>query len=359
MDVERIVRGVLARLDGVDEDLLDEVRDALREVLIQERRRSPAALTVETERERRLEAEALRAGLEGIVHQAHFADACEEVLRQLRRIVVLDSCSLALLEPEGELRIVAAEGFPDKPRLIGARYRDRLSDAIVDTHRAVAVGDARNDERYAPLGDGSRVRSWAGVPLTVEGELIGILTLDRHTTSPFEDEEIHRAKALAFSAAATIRNARLLESVERYATVMEHLVLLYKAATDGDADAARVGTQLVEGAVRFGYLAGLWVREGRVVAVSGAPFEKALGREAPGALSSGETARLHGEQMSEVGRLLGVDLPGGALQLVPLADDEPLGTLVLLDSGPEGPDATIEAYAARASAALGYAVRRR
>jgi GAF domain len=357
MDVERVVRGVLARLDGVDEDLLDEVRDALREVLIQERRRSPAALTVETERERRLEAEALRAGLEGIVHQAHFADACEEVLRQLGRIVVLDSCSLALLEPGGELRIVAVEGFPDKPRLIGARYRDRLSDTIIDSHRAVAVGDAQSDERYAPLGDGSRVRAWAGVPLTVEGELIGILSLDRHTTSPFDDEEIHRAKALAFSAAAAIRNARLLESVERYATVMEHLVLLYRTATNGDA--TRVGTQLVEGAVRFGYLAGLWVREGRVAAVSGPAFEKSLGREAPGALVSGEAARLDGEQVSEIGKLLGVDLTDGVLQLVPLADDEPLGTLVLLDSGREGADATIEAYAARASAALGYAVRRR
>jgi hypothetical protein len=357
MDVERVVRGVLARLDGIDEELRDEVRDALREALVQERRRSLAGLTVESERERRVEAEALRAGLEGIVHQAHLSDTCHEVLRQLGRIVVLDSCSLALLQADGELRIVAAEGFPDGSRIIGTRYRDRLSEMILESHREVAVADAGSDDRYAPLAAGSRVRAWAGVPLTVEGELIGILSLDRHTASPFDDEEIHRAKALAFSAAAAIRNARLLESVERYSAVLEQVVALYETATRGDA--ARAGHQLVEGAVRFGYLAGLWVHEGRVAAVSGAAFEPALARDAPSGLDSRKPEQLGGELARGVGEKLGLQLGDGSLRLIPLArdDDESLGTLVLLDAGPEGADSTIEAYAARAAAALAHALR--
>ena len=51
----------------------------------------------------------------------------------------------------------------------------------------------------------------------MEGEVIGLLCLDRHRVEPFDEEDLHRAKAVAFSAAAAIRKAQLLEQVRRYA----------------------------------------------------------------------------------------------------------------------------------------------
>src|SRR5262245_27540603 len=116
MNAERLIREVEKRLLGLSESARAEVLDAMREELARERRRADPAGTVEAERTRRVEAETLREVLEAINRQARLVDTIEEVLKQLARIVVYDSCSLALLEPSGEFRILAARGFdePDK-----------------------------------------------------------------------------------------------------------------------------------------------------------------------------------------------------------------------------------------------------
>ena len=68
--------------------------------------------------------------------------------------------------------------------------------------------------------------------------MIGILCLDRHRVEPFDDEDLHRAKAVAFSAAAAIRKAQLLEQIRRYAALMERLVEVDQAVFAGRASRA-------------------------------------------------------------------------------------------------------------------------
>src|SRR5207245_2715707 len=87
------------------------------------------------------------------------------------------------------------------------------------------------------------IRSWAGIPLLVEGEVIGVLCLDRHRVDPFDEEDLHRAKAVAFSSAAAIRKAQLLEKVRRYAALMERVVSVDEAVLadpDGESDDDRL-----------------------------------------------------------------------------------------------------------------------
>src|SRR5262245_10500986 len=185
MDIDRLLRELEKRLADVPDDQRAEVLDAVREAAAQERRRSVRELTVEAERERRVEAETLREVLEAINRQARLEETIGEVLKQLSRIVRFDSCSLALTEPDGRFRIIAVRGFPQPSEVIGIAFRDPLTDQIRENRWPIALSDVQDDDRFVKIAGTDPIRSWAGVPLLVEGEVIGILCLDRHRVDPF------------------------------------------------------------------------------------------------------------------------------------------------------------------------------
>src|SRR6185295_4095902 len=110
MNAERLLRELEKRLAGVSDDVRSEVLDATREEIAKERRRFDPTLTVETERERRVEAETLRDVLEAINRQARLEDTIDEVLKQLAKIVSFDGCVLSLAEPSG-LRTLVVRGI--------------------------------------------------------------------------------------------------------------------------------------------------------------------------------------------------------------------------------------------------------
>ncbi len=365
MNTDRLLREVERRLGDLDEAHRNEVLDALREEIGRERRRIDPSLTVETERERRMEAEILRDVLEAINRQAHLEETIEEVLKQLARLVTFDSCWLALLENEGRLRIISVRGFPNPARVLGTTYRDGLTDTIVEGRWPLTLPDVQADERYAGIEGGPSVRSWSGLPLLVEGEIIGLLSLCREQVEPFEEEDLHRARAVAFSASAAIRKAQLLAQVRRYAELMEQVVAVDQSVFAG-ADPTGVARVILEGAARVGnYRAGMFILLGpkgpKVLAAMGDACAGAEGRPAPGDLAATATRRLPPSRVLEMGEALGVTLPAQELYLVPVStSDEHVGALALLDPDGEGPDDRLmESYASRAAAAYLHAARAR
>jgi hypothetical protein len=361
MNAERLIREVEKRLLGLSESARAEVLDAMREEIGRERRRteSDPLATLEAERTRRVEAETLREVLEAINRQARLTDTIEEVLKQLARIVLYDSCSLALLEPDGQFRILAVRGFADPDKLVGLTFRDELSDEIRNNPQPMSLADVTNDERFAKIPGTEQIRSWAGMPLLVEGEVIGLLSLDRRRIEPFGDEDLHRAKAVAFSAAAAIRKARLLEQVRRYAALMERTVNVDHAVftKQSSPEVARI---ILEGAAHIGaYPAGVFVATAgnglKFAAVVGDAFAQTslVGKPAPAELDARASQRLSAEAAPGIARALGVSLPAVGLYLVPVATkDQHVGTLALLDpNGETADDRLIEAYATRAATA--------
>jgi hypothetical protein len=362
MNTERLLREIDRRLAGLPEDARAETLDAVREEIGRERRRVDPGTTVETERERRLEAETLREVLEAINRQARLEDTLQEVLKQLGRTVIFDSCSVALAEPTGVFRILAARGFSDPSVVVGRTFRDEISDAMLAHPQTVTVTDVQTEERFARIEGTEPIRSWAGLPLHVEGEVIGLLSLDRHRVEPFGDEDLHRAKAVAFSAAAAIRKAQLLEQVRRYATLLECAVEVDQAVFTGKGPAV-VARQVVDSALRVGrHRGGLLViggPEGPKVAAASRPLESLVGRSAPAELDGPSTRRLEREHAARVAQALGMEVPADEMILVPLAtSDRHVGTLVLFDAdGESADDRLMESFASRAAAAYLYAVR--
>jgi GAF domain-containing protein len=358
MNTERLLREVEKRLAHLPDPDRAEALDALREEIGRERRRDSPHATVEIERERRVEAETLREILEAINRQASLDQTIEEVLKQLSRLVVFDSCSIGLLDAGGSFRIIGSRGFADAGRVKGLAFQSPLHEALRHGRSALALSDVSTDPRFMPVAGSEAIRSWAGIPLLVEGEVIGVLCLDRYQVQPFEDEDLHRAKAVAFSAAAAIRKAQLLEKVRRYAALMERVVQVDEAVFAGRelADLAQV---ILEGAMHIGeYAGGVMVLEdvkGSHVAArsAGAAGEGPV----PAALLTRQARRVDLEEASAHG--LSVGLGPQPLFLVPLATpDVHVGTLVLADPDGESPDDRLmEAYASRAAAAWVHAAR--
>jgi adenylate cyclase len=80
----------------------------------------------------------------------------------------------------------------------------------------VQIHDVLEDPEYS-FGAQSIVgyRALLGVPITLDGELIGVVTAGRNVPGPFTQEQVELVKTFADQAAIAIANARLLDAVER------------------------------------------------------------------------------------------------------------------------------------------------
>jgi hypothetical protein len=365
LNIDRLLRDVEGRLsamEGVDrpgEGLRHEVMDALREAIARERRGLDPSFTVEWERERRQNAEQLRGALEAVHGSVRPDEALEEVLKQLGRLVHADFSLVAVAEPGAGLRVSAASG-PEAVRLVGAILADPRLDAAREERRAVRVPDAEAEGPLA-LAGAPLLRSWVALPLLLEGDVVGMLVAGRLALDTFTDEDLLRAKTVAFWAAAALRRVQLQDQVRRYSTLLERVVEVDQRVFRGEGPDA-LAPAILEGACRIGgYRGGMLVLQtprGPVVAAcSGDALAGAAGREAPADLASAAVRRLSPARMLDVAESLGMELPAEQVFLVPLATlDGWVGCLALLDPNGESPeDRLLEAYASRAAAAWRHA----
>jgi len=365
LNIDRLLRdveGQLAALAGEvgrDEARRREVMDALREAVARERLRLDPDTTVERERERRQQAEELRAALEAVHGSARPEESLDEVLKQLGRVVQVDFAAVAVTEPGGALRVAAVRGAPTGG-LVGALLSDPRAGAALEERRAVRVADAEA-EGELDLADAPALRSWVALPLLLEGVAVGVLVAGRAALDSFTEEDLLRAKAVAFWAAAALVRVQQLEQLRRYSTLLEQVADVAQHVFESEpADA--LSRRILDGACRVGrYPGGLLVLEtphGPVVsATSGEALAGALGRPAPAELLSTGARRLAAERMPAVAEALGVGLPAEQVFLVPLATPEAsVGCLALLDPNGESPeDRLLEAYASRVATAWRHA----
>lgn len=146
------------------------------------------------------------------------------ILKHLNEIVGYDRASVMLVLDE-ELEAAAARGFP-------AGYKSRRSsikenDVFQEIYRTqqplhlpnVAERQDWHNEENLPL-----TRSWLGIPLIRQEEVIGILSLSRETSSPFTEDEITLSATFASQAAIAIQNARLYEEITSFNQALESKV---------------------------------------------------------------------------------------------------------------------------------------
>jgi class 3 adenylate cyclase/putative methionine-R-sulfoxide reductase with GAF domain len=179
-----------------------------------------AALVREVE-DLREQRRAISDVLSAVARSAGIQPVLDEMVEACERLCRADYGALYLLE-QGLLHVAAHDTKSE-----GAEY-DRQHPHRVDRTTAagraalerkpIHIPDIRADPEYSYGGPTEYYRSLIGVPIMVEDDLIGAVVLVRREPGPFTDEHIALVQTFADQAAIAIRNARLIEAVERQRT---------------------------------------------------------------------------------------------------------------------------------------------
>ncbi len=172
------------------------------------------ARSFEREQRRRQEAETLREAGSIITTTMDMTRAIQLILEQLARVVPCDSASILLLK-DGFLEIVGGRGWKDQGAVLGIKFPipgDNPNTVVIQERRPHIVNDASH--AYAPFNEKphSHIKSWLGVPLIAQNQVIGMLTVDSAEPGHFTEEHARLVSAFANQAAVAIENTRLLEN---------------------------------------------------------------------------------------------------------------------------------------------------
>ncbi|MBN1667139.1 MAG: GAF domain-containing protein, partial [Anaerolineales bacterium] len=174
------------------------------------------ALLLKAEQTGRQEAETLRQVTAALTATLDLDQVLESILVQLDQAISHDSAAVFLAERD-ILSVVAARGFEQMDGLIGSTFPQDipLYQEIKARRQPIILADALADRRWADWSAGAAIRGWMGVPLVLQDEVLGYLTLDSGQVGAFDHSHAALAQAFANQAAIAIQNARLFTATNR------------------------------------------------------------------------------------------------------------------------------------------------
>lgn len=143
------------------------------------------------------------------------------VLENIGKLVPHDGTNLMLLDDDGQtVRVAAycpcyaANGLPQPPTDVGWPLSEypHLRE-MIDTERPLLITDTHDHKTWIKER-AQAIRSYLGVPLYLDGKMIGLLNLDSQTPGFFTEKAVISAQQFSYQAATAIRNAQLHKSVQ-------------------------------------------------------------------------------------------------------------------------------------------------
>ena len=136
-----------------------------------------------------------------------------ELLTRVREAMNVDTVAILLLEPEGdELVAWAARGLEEEVEQgvripVGRGFAGK----VASRKSPLRIDDLETADVLNPLLKQKGIRSLLGVPLLVEGRVIGVIHTGRFTRHQFTDDDTRLLQLVADRIALAIDNARLFE----------------------------------------------------------------------------------------------------------------------------------------------------
>jgi len=137
------------------------------------------------------------------------------ILTKLKQVIPFDSASVQELSGDC-LEIIYVHGFSDKDDVIGLRFPIRkgtYTQKVLADKKPLFVNDVRALVEFSDMSQGTKIRSWLGIPLIFNNEVIGKLTLDKHEVGFYDEENARLGGAFATQAAIAIKNVHLFEEL--------------------------------------------------------------------------------------------------------------------------------------------------
>ncbi len=225
--VDREVSGVLEFFsiemkppDASIQEMMSSIGNQIGQFVERKRAEAERAQTYDREQRARHEVETAIDRMRQVqtvtdVALAHLSldELLAEMLKRVREAMNVDTVAILLLEPEGdELRAWAAKGLEEEVEL-GVRIPLGVGFAgkVAATKGPVRIDDIETADVLNPLLRQKGIQSLLGVPLLVEGRVIGVMHTGRFSRDQFTEDDTRLLQLVADRIALAIDNARLFE----------------------------------------------------------------------------------------------------------------------------------------------------
>ena len=169
------------------------------------------------EQERRRLAEALEKSGRALTSKLDVQHVSTLILDQLYEVVNFERGSV-LLQNEDNLWALAHRGYPEEVNIndliipIQSNHEDIFM-RVVNTRTYVIVDDVTKEAGWQQFPNLPVNNSWLGTPLMNKGNVIGMLSLTRHGTAQFDENEGRLVQTFAGQAAIALENAMLYQEI--------------------------------------------------------------------------------------------------------------------------------------------------
>ncbi len=139
-------------------------------------------------------------------------DLVREIVEVIGKTFGYPYCALFLVDQEANrLYLKAAHGYGEnvEKKIILEIGKQGICGHVAATGKLYYAQDVSKDRYY--LADRREIQSAAAVPLTIRGEVIGVLYLESEKINAFADRDLRMFTVFASQAAIIIENARLFE----------------------------------------------------------------------------------------------------------------------------------------------------
>jgi serine phosphatase RsbU (regulator of sigma subunit) len=137
----------------------------------------------------------------------------EELLERVTEILRADTAAILLLDRERDVLLArAARGIEEEVRTgvqipVGRGFAGR----IAAERRPIAIEDVNHADILNPLLRLRGIRSLLGVPLLVEGRVVGVMHVGTLHPRVFDEDDVHVLQMVGDRAALAVENAHLAE----------------------------------------------------------------------------------------------------------------------------------------------------
>jgi signal transduction protein with GAF and PtsI domain len=157
------------------------------------------------------------------------------ITRRTAGVMNMDSCSIYLLDEDGERLVLAATTglAAESVGQASLRLGEGLTGWAAQTGEAVAVADAEQDPRfkYLPETKEARFQSLLAVPLVNQGRVIGAMNVQTRSYHDFSADELELLRLIADLAAGALEKAMLYERMQRQISELSALAEVSETIT--------------------------------------------------------------------------------------------------------------------------------
>jgi PAS domain S-box-containing protein len=169
------------------------------------------------EREQRRVAEALRDSVAALTDTLSIDEVMQQILASATTVVPSKAISIILFEGD-EGRVAYLRGFSPEANKFFQDYRFTRnalrSDRIFIPDQPYLIADTQNSPDWLPLEINAWIRSSIGVPITSDGQAIGMLTLDCATPNHFQAADVEKLQVFAQYASLALEKAYHVQQLE-------------------------------------------------------------------------------------------------------------------------------------------------